>query len=170
MSASKIGSAMARELAVPLWPKNGLACEPSGVDSDSKSAVETQIKHATAQDLLDAWDCDLWQLSHSPINCGLKPLTPEELEALVTRFPDVMHIYVKPDVAFQTAASEAPLLVMLRRDLVVSVEVQIQVHVRGGIEISEYCGGKKSAAYVLAFNTLRVKAILQMLAAESHRS
>jgi hypothetical protein len=130
-----------------------------------------RIQYATPQDLLDAWDCDLWHLSRSPINPDLKPLTAEELEGLVTRFPDVMRIYVRPDaVLFETTASEAALLEVLRRDLVFPAEVQIQVHARGGFEISECCGGEEGTVYVLAFNTLRVTAILQILAPESHRS
>jgi hypothetical protein len=36
-------------------------------------------------------------MSRSPIRPDLKPLTAEELEALVTTFPDVMpHIYLRP--------------------------------------------------------------------------
>ena len=169
------GATIFDEVVLPFC-KNGLACEAHGVDPGSKSGFEKRIQYATAQDLLNAWDCDLWHLSQSPLNPDLKPLTAEELEGLVTRFRDVMHVYVLPDavlfetILFETAASELALVKVARRELVFSSEVQIQVHTCGGIEISEYCGGKKSTVYVLAFNTLRVRAILQILAAESHRS
>jgi hypothetical protein len=148
-----------------------LACEASGLDPGSKSAAKMGIQYARARDLLRAWDFDLWHLSHSPIKSDLKPLTPEELEGLDNRFPDVLHIYVTPDVVlFETAASEAALLEVLRRDLVFRGEMQIHARARDGVDISEWCGGEKGAVHVLAFNTLRVRAILQRLALESQRS
>lgn len=96
----------------------------------------------------------------------LKPLTAEELEALVTRFPDVMpDIYVRPGaVLFGILASEGDLVEVLRHDLVSPGEVQIHLYARGSVDVWEWCGGMRGTADVLAFNTLRVKAIHQTLA------
>jgi hypothetical protein len=59
--------------------------------------------HRGTPGLLEAWDCDIWHMSQSPIKSDLKPLTAEVLEALVTRFPDVMpHVYVRADVVLFT--------------------------------------------------------------------
>jgi hypothetical protein len=137
----------------------------ANVAADSKSAIEMRSQRATPQDLLKAWDLDLWHMSHSPIKPDLKPLTPEELEALLTMFPDVMpHIYVRPEaILFGIAASEGNLLEVLRRDLV-SREVPIYRYLRGGVDVWEWCGGVGGTADVLAFNTLRVKAVHQTLA------
>ena len=139
--------------------------EPGNVYTDSKSAFEMRSERATPQDLLKAWNMDLWRMSHSPINPDLKPLTAGELEGLVTRFPDIMpHIYVRPEaILFGTAGSEGDLMEVLRYDLVSPGEVQIYRYVRGGVDIWEWCGGVEGTADVLAFNTLRVKAVHQTL-------
>jgi hypothetical protein len=125
-----------------------------------------RCRPATPQDLLRAWDLDLWHMSHSPIKPGLKPLTAEELEALVTRFPDVNpHIYVRPEaVLFGTAASEGNFMEVPRHELVAAGRVPIYRYARGGIDIREWCRDPGATADVLAFNTLRVKAIHQTLA------
>lgn len=135
-----------------------------------RSKPVSRIQHARAQELLRAWDCDLWHLSRSPISPGLDPLTAEELEGLITRFPEVLpHIYVRPDaVLFETSTSKADLIEIRRRDLACRGEVKIHVYPRRGFQISQWCGGDEGAIDVLAFNTLRVKAIHQTLAPRSH--
>lgn len=172
MSTSKKGGAAVGEEVVRRLPGMVRRTNPAAWNPGSKSASEIRIQHAKAQDLLNAWDCDLWHLSQSPINPDLKPLTAEELEGLVTRFPDVMsHIYVRHDaVLFETAATEPALMEVLRRDLVLTGEVQIHVHARGGFDISEWCGGDGGTVHVLTFNTLRVCAIHQTLAPVPCRS
>ena len=165
MSASKRhGTPILREIALP-FPKITRPAKPPASNPRSTIAFEIRIRHATAQDLLNAWECDLWHLSQSPISPDLKPLTAEELEGLVTRFPDVMpHIYVRPDaVIFGTAASQGNLAEVPRDDLVSSGEVRICGHVGNPVEVLEWCGDVSGKADVLAFNTLRVTAIHQTL-------
>jgi hypothetical protein len=164
LSTLKNGRTAGCGQAVPRSSTNHQGCETGNVDHDWKSAFGMRSQRATPRDLLKAWDLDLWHMSHSPINPNLKPLTAEELEALVTRFPDVMpHVYVRPDaVLFRTATSEGNLMEVLRHDLVSPGELQI--YVRGCVDVWEWCGGVEGTADVLAFNTMRIKAIHQTLA------
>jgi len=51
----------------------------------------------TAQELLYAWDLDI--LRQGFIRPGLKPLSANELESLLIKFPDVLpQVYVRPNV------------------------------------------------------------------------
>jgi hypothetical protein len=63
----------------------------------SSSVSEMRDQTPTAQELVEAWDLDI--LYQDFIRPGLKPLSADELEFLITRFPDVMpQVYVRPDV------------------------------------------------------------------------
>jgi hypothetical protein len=162
--SQKAAAAIHEQVSSPLF-KNDTVFETSAFDSGCTSAFEMRIQHATARDLLSDWDCDLSHLSHSPIHPDLKPLTAEELEGLVTKFPHVMpHIYVRPDaILFGIAGSDGNLVEVRRDELVLPGEVRICDHVRTGVHVWEWCGDISGSADVLAFNRFRVNAIHQTL-------
>jgi hypothetical protein len=119
----------------------------------------------TAQELLEAWDLDI--LHQGFIRPGLKPLTANELESLITKFPDVMpQVYVRPNVILlETEAKEGYLMEVARQDLSFSGEVPIQIlYARGRLDVWKWCGGIGRTVDLLSFNKLRFKAVRQTLA------
>jgi hypothetical protein len=83
----------------------------------SSPAFETRDQSRTAQELTEAWDVDV--LRRKLIRPGLKPLSADELEFLVSRFPDVMpQVYVRPDtILFGMANRQGYLMQVARQDL-----------------------------------------------------
>src|SRR5690349_20566088 len=75
---------------------------------DDRTGVALEVRQpiSAAPEMLEGWDLDI--CPNSLTRLGLKPLTADELEALVTKFPDVLpHVYVRPDVILiGTAARE----------------------------------------------------------------
>lgn len=120
---------------------------------------------ATAQELLKAWNLDV--LHQGFIRPGLKPLTANELESLITKFPDVRpQVYVRPNaILLGTEAKEGYLMEIARQDLGFPGEVPIQIlYARGRLDVWQWCGGIERTVELLSFNKLRVKALRQTLA------
>jgi hypothetical protein len=134
-------------------------------DNDLASSLEMREAAPTAQEVLEAWDLDMLGFGH--VRPGLKPLTADELEFLLTTFPDVMpHVYVRPNaILFGTEAKEGYLMEVAREDLGFPGDVPIQIlYARSRIDVWQWCGGIGRTMDVLAFNNIRVKALRQTLA------
>jgi hypothetical protein len=131
-------------------------------DKDLSSALELS---PSAQELLEAWDVDIL---HQGFNRpGLKSLTPNELESLIIKFPDVIpQVYVRPNaILFGTEAKEGYLMEIARQALGFPGDVPIQIlYARSRLDVWKWCGGIGRTLDLLFFNKLRVKALRQTLA------
>lgn len=119
----------------------------------------------TAQELLEAWDIDI--LRQGFIRPGLKPLTANELESLLIKFPDVMpQVYVRPNaILLGTDAKQGYLMEISRQDLGFPGDVPIQIlYARSRLDVWKWCGGIGRTVDLLSFNKLRLKALRQTLA------